>query len=399
MSKILIWNKELTLNNTGGPAGYLYNIHSYLKDHPTDEISFYSDVKGGDEYIIVERGLKRKLKDIVAGCLGSLLYLKRLFSQLTRNNELSREEIEMLKTFDFVHFHTFVDARSYLKSIRKNVPNIKVILTTHTPEPYCDEYCATFGISWILKIPGMRNACLRKETQCINDVDYLMFPVPQVKEVYASKSSLYEKALKEAVHKTFYVPTAIIDVVNSNNEGYLESKIKDNSLRVCYVGRHCAVKGYDFLKKIASEAFSMKLDVTFVIGGSLTGISKLDDDRWIELGWVNTVNLLREIDVFVLPNQQTYYDLILLEVIRSGKPVLLTSTGGNKYFKKYQSSGLLYCDYGNVKQACEQLGKLINYKKQGKLSDLGQENRNLFEKTSTLPVYVERYLAEISKLS
>lgn len=398
MSKILIWNKNLPLKNAGGPAGYLYNIHSYLKEHPVDEISFYSDVKGGDEYI-VERGLKRKLKDIIAGCLGSLLYVKHLFSQLTRNNELSNEEIEILKTFNYVHFHTFVDARLYLKSIRKNVPNIKVILTTHTPEPYCDEYCGTFGISWILKIPGIRNKCIRKETQCIHDVDYLMFPVPQVKEVYVSKSSLYEKALKEADYKTFYVPTAIIDVVNSNNEGYLESKIKDDSLRVCYVGRHCAVKGYDFLKAIANEAFSINLDVTFIIGGSQNGIPKLDDNRWIELGWVNTVNLLREIDVFVLPNQQTYYDLILLEVIRSGKPVLLTSTGGNKYFKKYQSPGMFYCDYGNVKQACEQLKKLINFKKQGRLSALGKENRNLFEKISTLPVYVERYLSEIRKLS
>lgn len=398
MSKILIWNKNLPLKNAGGPAGYLYNIHSYLKEHPVDEISFYSDVKGGDEYI-VERGLKRKIKDIIAGCLGCLLNVKHLFSQLTRNNELSNDEIEMLKTFDFVHFHTFIDARLYLKSIRKKVPNIRVILTTHTPEPYCDEYCGTFGISWILKIPGMRNKCIRQETQCINDVDYLMFPVPQVKEVYVSNSSLYEKALKEADYKTFYVPTAIIDVVNSNNEGYLENKIKDDSLRVCYVGRHCAVKGYDFLKAIANEAFSINLDVTFIIGGSQNGIPKLDDDRWIELGWVNTVNLLREIDVFVLPNQQTYYDLILLEVIRSGKPVLLTSTGGNKYFKKYQSPGMFYCDYGNVKQACEQLKKLINYKKQGGLSALGKENRNLFEKTSTLPVYVERYLAEISKFS
>ena len=41
MSKILIWNKNLPLKNAGGPAGYLYNIHSYLKEYPVDEISFY----------------------------------------------------------------------------------------------------------------------------------------------------------------------------------------------------------------------------------------------------------------------------------------------------------------------------------------------------------------------
>lgn len=397
MNKILIWNKSLPLKNAGGPAGYLYNIHSYLKVHPVEEISFYSDKIEESEHVN-DRGLKRIIKNIVAGCLGRVLIVKRFFSQLTRNNELSHEEIEILKTFDFVHFHTFVDARSYLKSIRKNVPKIKVILTTHTPEPYCDEYCGTFGISWILKMPGLRNVCIGKETQCISEVDYLMFPVPQVKEVYVSKSPLFEKAFKKTEDKTFYVPTAIIDVVDSSNVGYLEGKIMDDSLRVCYVGRHCAVKGYDFLKAIAAEAFSMNLNVSFIIGGSLNGISKLTDNRWLELGWVNTVNLLREIDVFILPNQQTFYDLILLEVIRSGKPVLLTSTGGNKYFEKYQSPGMFYCDYGNVEQACEQLKKLIAYKEHDKLPVLGEANRHLYEKTSTLPVYVEKYLAEINKL-
>ena len=31
MKKILIWDLNINLLNTGGPAGYLYNIHEYLK--------------------------------------------------------------------------------------------------------------------------------------------------------------------------------------------------------------------------------------------------------------------------------------------------------------------------------------------------------------------------------
>lgn len=54
------------------------------------------------------------------------------------------------------------------------------------------------------------------------------------------------------------------------------------------------------------------------------------------------MDLLQEVDVFVLPNRQTYYDLILLEVMRAGKPVLLTTTGGNKHFLGYKDTGLFF---------------------------------------------------------
>lgn len=37
-SKILIWDKQLPLENMGGPSGYLYNIHEFLKEHPSEQI-------------------------------------------------------------------------------------------------------------------------------------------------------------------------------------------------------------------------------------------------------------------------------------------------------------------------------------------------------------------------
>ena len=42
MKKVLVWD-TFPLQNTGGPMGYLYNLHEYLKQHPTDQITFLSD--------------------------------------------------------------------------------------------------------------------------------------------------------------------------------------------------------------------------------------------------------------------------------------------------------------------------------------------------------------------
>ena len=397
-SNILIWDKGLTLENIGGPSGYLYNIYSYCQSHPQEKIKFYSDMiktRKSDN----GSNLKNKLKKIGLHYPSIVQKLKCLHNHLYQNLQLTNDEVLILNKFDYVHFHSFIQARAYLNDIKTKCSNIKIILTTHTPEPYCDEYCNTVGIKWLIKIPFVRTLCIQKETKCFEMVDYIMFPVPEVIEVYSSKSLLYKDVLEKAKNKTFYVPTAILDNVTPRFENYLSKYYLKKSLRACYVGRHNEIKGYDFLKKIAQESWKRELNVTYLIGGSQNGIASLNDPRWIELGWVNTINLLQEVDLFILPNKQTYYDLILLEVIRAAKPVLLTRTGGNKHFLQYKCPGLLFCDYGNVSQACEQIKKIIEYKNTGVLNDFGMKNRDLFIKTSTVSIYINNYLQEINNLN
>ena len=43
MKKVLIWD-SFPLKNIGGPFGYCYNLHEFLKEHPTDQITFLSDI-------------------------------------------------------------------------------------------------------------------------------------------------------------------------------------------------------------------------------------------------------------------------------------------------------------------------------------------------------------------
>lgn len=39
---MLIWD-NFQLKNIGGPMGYCYNIHEFLKKHPNNQIAFLSD--------------------------------------------------------------------------------------------------------------------------------------------------------------------------------------------------------------------------------------------------------------------------------------------------------------------------------------------------------------------
>lgn len=44
----MIWD-DFPMNNIGGPMGYCYNIHEYLKIHPTKQITFLSDLLPEEE--------------------------------------------------------------------------------------------------------------------------------------------------------------------------------------------------------------------------------------------------------------------------------------------------------------------------------------------------------------
>lgn len=48
MKKVLIWD-DFPMSNMGGPMGYCYNIHEFLKIYPTQQITFLSDLLPQEE--------------------------------------------------------------------------------------------------------------------------------------------------------------------------------------------------------------------------------------------------------------------------------------------------------------------------------------------------------------
>ena len=125
-------------------------------------------------------------------------------------------------------------------------------------------------------------------------------------------------------------------------------------------------------------------------------MTRLKHPRWIEVGWTNDPHsIIAASDVFVLPNKETYFDLIMLEVLSLGTIVVASSTGGNKYFEKNGSSGIF--TFKTVDGACEKVVSLshIGNEEKKKLQD---ENRKLFENNFSLEVFGKKYVELINSL-
>lgn len=394
--KILIWDYNIIIKNSGGPAGYLYNLREYLLKNPNkyQNIYFISDLINKQK--ISNPTKKEKWKflqkiDFIKQRIEVFRFLKKWSIRYKKINSVN------LNDFDIIHFHVCSDllnASNLLKDYKG-----KIILTSHSPQPTSCEISEIINCRFSLIRFIVKKYFLFHELKSWNLADYLMFPVKEATEPYKSNNKM-KVFLEQNVQKLLYCPSSILDVCISRNKELFCKKlnIPSDSFIISYIGRHNVIKGYDQLKKTAKCILDTNPNVYFVIAGNEYPIKRLKHKRWIELGWINYGNeLIANSDLFILPNKETYFDLIALEVLRAGTPILMTKTGGNKHFTLYSNAnlsiGIFFYDYSNIEMSKDIISKIIKLKDEGKMDEIRKYNRQLFLEQFTVDSFLERYIS------
>lgn len=322
MKKILIWYvNELT--NTGGPRGYLYNIHEYLKDHPNDQITFLTDIIKPHKTKPVK---KVASKNLIGKAVDDI---KQIINYTWRRYQSKCSDIAGLNIneYDIVHVHDVAEYYRF-KNTFKNYSG-KVVLTNHSPCPWAYEEMQRFDR--FVKL--FRFVAVLRECQAYKKADYLLFPCKGAREPYEVDTRIKE-IFKGNEKKFIYVPSSILDVNidNSKIQKFSEFGIPENSFVITFFGRHNTIKGYDILKQIGESLLEKYPNLYFLCAGR-GDIEPIKHPRWKELGFVNNTNeLLYQSDLYISLNRETYFDLVVIEVLRSSTNLLLSSTGGNNYF-------------------------------------------------------------------
>ena len=107
-------------------------------------------------------------------------------------------------------------------------------------------------------------------------------------------------------------------------------------------------------------------------------------------------SLIAASDVFVLPNHETYFDLILLEVLSLGVPVVMSRTGGNKYFEQFKQPGLKF--YDTLEEAQD---RILDIKKMpvDELCDAKAGIIEMFNNEFTVEKFAKNYINIISEIA
>ena len=400
MKKVLIWDKDKVLNSSGGPAGYLFNIHEYLKSNPQQNIIFYNDLlkKNNNSQGVVtpkNKGFLSKLKRTkFAGFVKETISLYQL---LIKKGTIDAS-ID-INCFDVIHFHLIYDVLKYKKVLRGF--NGKIIITSHMPEPPIEEIasnCNYYG--WLLRL--FKEKIIKKELRELESLHpYWMFPTKYALEPYIDGSRLYKEYFSSINDRLRYVTTSILDKEVTRAPGFFkEYGIPNNAFVITYIGRHNKIKGYDYLKQIGEILLNADNNIYIVIAGKEDPLKGLKHPRWIELGWVsNSPEIIANSDLFILPNLQTYFDIVFLEVLRAGTPIIATKTGGNKHFlynfDKEETKGITFIDSTNPESAAACILKSIQeYNEANRIA-----NRDLWEKYFSMGAYIKNYANMIESLA
>lgn len=386
MKKILEYYQGAMLAPTGGARGYLYGLRKGLEE--ADLECFRIDYLPGEASITKLREYSKNSQNFIIKC-GLRIYrrvkhIRKVFSILS----VKTKPRVNINEYDAVHFHSASDMYR-VRDVLKQYSG-KVLFTSHSPQPQADEYIESSSKLEMLLFGKYYKKLVEVDKYAFNRADYIIFPCEDAEEPYFTYWPEYSEIKQKRHDRYKYLLTGTFPakVVTSREKIREKYNIPESAFVITYVGRHNEIKGYNNLKEIGKRILSKHKDVYFLIAGNLGPIKELNHERWIEVGWTNEPHSFTAAgDLFVLPNKETYFDLVLLEVLSVGTPVLAANTGGNKYFKDFFGVQL----YNNVDEGVKYVEQIMMYSK-NEIQAIFEMNKKLFNSKFTPKVFAENYI-------
>lgn len=384
--KTLIYMHECHLKPVGGAAGYLFNLKTQLDKNEVDSVEF---IKGEKNECKIKKYLPKIIKE-------TLFIIKR-YIDYTRliSGKLKRAEID-LNEYDIIHFHNTFSMYKIKDSLHEYKG--KVLLTSHSPKPMFLEIFEDVITPIERKLFKKKYMALSKiDKYAFDRADNIIFPCKEAEEPYYRNWSEYNNIKEKNKYKYEYLLTGINSCHSKLNKFEIREKynIPKDAFVISYVGRHNQTKGYDVLKNIGDILLNEE-NIYFLIGGKEEPIKGIKNDRWIEVGWTNDpYSIIEASDMFILPNKETYFDIVMLEVLSLGKIVIASRTGGNKYFDNDDIKGVLL--YDSIEEALQ----LIRYIKSISIQEkmlLENGNKKIFNTNFTSDIFAKEYVKLLDKI-
>ncbi|MGF2618136.1 glycosyltransferase family 4 protein [Rossellomorea vietnamensis] len=386
--KVLIFMESHYLKPIGGPAGYLYNLKTELDRRKINNVSF----------IEVENSKRSTYKKVFEKLP------KRLKTQYHINKRRKERRFLLsdsqkltninLNNYDIVHFHSTFK----LYSIKDSLKNFKgkVILTSHAPKPSYLEYMDKASSEELKRYKEEFESLSKIEKYAFERADYIFFPCSEAEEPYINNWDEYLDIKERSREKYRYLLSGIKPCEVKNKDIRKHYDIPNDALLISYVGRHNETKGYDKLKIIGEKLLTENGNIYFIVAGKEEPLAGLQHERWIEVGWTSDPHsIIGASDIFVLPNKETYFDLVMLEVLSLGKLVVASNTGGNKFFNKDDIEGIfLYNDIDEAVKKIKNIMKMTNEDRNNK----EQANKRLYQTYFNNEVFCENYLSLLKSL-
>lgn len=389
--KTLIWLDNLK-ERSGGPPTYVYNLKKSVEINKlSDIIHFSSDFKKINTDIRFDKKILKNIYDYIPEKIRINLSLKRYFKWISDYYE--SDPLIDYNQYDVIHFHSTVDLYRSIKHLESFKG--RVLLTSHTPKaPFLERIEDVLKSN--IKLVSKKNIdkLILIDEKAIERADYLIFPCQDAMEPYFNTWNNFGRLIENKSIEYLLTASPSAIVKKSYHEIRKELNIPDDAFVFVYAGRHNEVKGYDILKKAAQIIFENNNSplIYFLILGKEEPLKGLEHPNWIEIGWTNKPHdYINAGDVFILPNRETYFDLILLEVLSLKKVVILSNSGGNRFFLQNSNKGFFYIENLDAISLATIIKDVSKISKTY-INDLGKNNYSVFQNNFTIESFAKNYV-------
>lgn len=382
MNNIGIFLNQSLKENAGGPSGYLYNLYCGLKSFDNNILFFTKDTLAVNANSTGKQGKK---------LLPALCDFRLAISYLFKGKKYKKDSSLSLYKMDCIHVHSSEDLWA-LRAILGY--RGRIIFTPHRPEALANEVVTAqqlqFGTEY--KYPVLSFVCNFLEKYSYKNADAFIFPSKGAASIYNHFPGFRKYASNKPMR---FVYTGTRDVNLSANANDYNKLRDDGKVIFAYIGRHNYIKGYDLL--VGAFEFIEKQNAKVVCAGSQSKIEHPKSDNWIELGYIKNANcLMKTADCLIIPNRNTYFDLIIIEALAVGTIVITSSTGGNIDLAN-DTDGLLLFESGNIESLKEAIKRFLELSDEEK-AKMKEHNRRLYETKCSIQSFAKAYYSAINEL-
>lgn len=383
--KIAFFMSSDIKKNKGGPSGYLYNLNEGLKKIGCS-FRIFSVYPEESQTVNQNKSFKENNNPIYNEIRSVLYWIKKGY--------FCKKKVDKgIHDYEIIHVHSCEDVFFLRKFIKYKG---KIILTSHRPEPLHNEIIEQMRIKLQSNWPFI---LLKRQLKYIEKYGYaasdaFIFPSKGAMDIYQFFPGFIEGQANKPIE---YLFTGVDKKPPSETEHkYRQSNnISQNRKVISFIGRHNKIKGYDLLTSLADRMYDN--NITVVCAGANNLLPSPENDKWIELGHISDPNnLINASDVVVIPNRNTYFDLIIIEILSLGGMVITSDTGGNLDISKH-TEGLKLFKAGDIDALYNVIMETLNLSLEKK-KYLTQQNIEFYERFCTLEKFAKNYIDGINNL-
>jgi glycosyltransferase involved in cell wall biosynthesis len=345
-----------------------------------EELSQSGELKNRYEFYGEKSEDRNKATGEVRAVQGFRIFVIKFLTTVGLKPFLSKKIKEgkrKIKGSDLVVFQGFQEI--YLTKYARKIGK-RIAYMPHSPSIMADEYKMLCALNFTKFSENEYQNFCRIESDFIKLSDFVVFPSKGASTEYFKKFSnkLFGK-------KIYYIQSGIKSFGRPSD---IKKNISNrDSLRIIFAGRYVHHKGYDLFCSAAELVVPHRYGVEFLTLGD--GPMKKSYQYITNLGWRDDVfKVLDTADIVVVPNRIAYYDLLPLECAALGKPLVMTSVGGN-VDQMHELPDTLSCDSLTPEALAESINAAIEKLKLDPA--WGEGNLLAFNSTFTVKKFAERW--------